>query len=63
MGDVQRTEVAGDIMPGPRVIQIFIIGGGAVDLQNLRAQVAHVDATGNRIRAVYRILVHDVGIA
>ena len=50
-------------MPGLRVIEIFIVGGGTVNLQNLRAQVAHIDPTCNRIGAIHRIFKHDVRIA
>ena len=49
-------------MPDLRVIEIFIVGGGTVNLQNLRAQVAHIDPTGNRIGAIHRIFKHDVRI-
>ncbi|CCJ89582.1 hypothetical protein BN132_1510 [Cronobacter turicensis 564] len=63
MRDIQRAEIAGDIMPCGRVVEVFIKRGGAVDLQNLRAQVAHVDAPGNRVGAVHRVFKHDVRIA
>ena len=63
VGDIQRPEVAGDVFADLRVVQILVIAGGAVDLQNLRAQVAHVDAPGNRVCAVHRVLVHNVRIA
>ena len=63
MGNIQRPEVARDILADLRVVEVLVIAGRAVDLQNLRAQVAHVDASGNRVGAVHRVLVHDVRIA
>ena len=63
MGNIQRPEVTGDILAHVRVVEVFVVAGRAVDLQNLRAQIAHVDAPGNRVSAVHRVLVHDVRIA
>ncbi len=39
-----------------------MVTAGAVDLQDLRAQVAHIDAPGDRIAAVDRIFKHHVRI-
>lgn len=50
-------------MPGLGVVKILLVGRGAVDLQNFRAQVAHINATRNRVGAIHRILIHNVGIA
>ena len=50
-------------MPCLRVIEVFIVGGSVVNLQNLRAQVAHIDTTGNRIGAIHRVFKHDVRVA
>ena len=63
MGDIQRAEVAGDILADAGVIQVFIKGGRRVDLQDLRTQVAHIDAPGNWVRAVNRVFKHDVRVA
>ena len=62
VGNIQRTEIAGDIFADIRVVEVLVVAGRAVDLQNLRAQIAHVDAPGNRVGAVHRILVHDVRV-
>ena len=62
MGNIQRPEVTGDILAHVRVVEVLVVAGRAVDLQNLRAQIAHVDAPANRVGAVHRILVHDVRI-
>ena len=63
MSNVQRPQVAGDILAYAGIIQIFIKGRRGVDLQNFRAQVTHVNSPGNRIGAVDGIFKHDVGIA
>ena len=63
VGDIQRAEVAGDILADAGVIQVFVKGRRRVNLQDLRAQVAHIDAPGNRVRAINRVFKHDVRIA
>ena len=50
-------------MSGLCVVKVLIVGGGAIDLQNFRAQVAHINTTRNRVGAIHRILIHNVGIA
>src|SRR5690606_38442188 len=53
----------GDIFADVGVVQILVISGRAIDLQNLRREVAHVDAPGNRVRTVYRVFIHDIRVA
>jgi hypothetical protein len=33
VGDIQRAEIAGDVLANGGVIEIFVKGGGAIDLQ------------------------------
>ena len=61
--DIQRAEVAGDILADAAIAEVLVELAGTVDLQNLRAEVAHIDAAGDRVTAVYAVLIHDVGIA
>lgn len=62
LGDVHRPQVAGDILADMPVAEIFVVIRRRVHLENLGAQVAHVDTPGDGIGAVHRIFKHDVGI-
>ena len=61
--NIQRTEVTGNVLTHVLVGQVRIVGRRGVDLQNLRAEVRHVNAALNRVRAVNRVLEHDVRVA
>ena len=51
-------------MAGLGVGQVVVEHGRRVDLEDLRAQVGHVDAAGlHRVRAVRSVLEHDVRVA
>ncbi|MNS72086.1 hypothetical protein D3C72_1054840 [compost metagenome] len=61
-GNVERTEIAGNILAHMAVGQIGIEFTRFADLQDFRAEIAHADAAGDRIGAVHRVLEHDVGV-
>ncbi len=61
--DVERTQVAGDVLTDMRVRQVVVVGRGLGHLQDLRAQVRHGDATLDRVRLIHRVLEDDVGVA
>ena len=63
LGDVERTEVAGDVLAHARVSAGRVVGRGAVGLEDLRAQVRHVDSPGHGIGAVDAVLEHEVRVA
>ena len=63
LGDVQRAEVAGHVAPDVRVGQVLVVGARLLHLQDFGAQVRHRDAPGDRVRAVHRVLEHDVRVA
>ena len=62
-GDVQRTQVAGNVGAQMPIAQIVVEGGRLVDLQDFRAQVGHGDAPLDGVGCIHRVLEHDVGIA
>ena len=62
-GDVQRTQVAGNVGAQMTIAQIVVEGGRLVDLQNFGTQVGHGDAPLDGVGRVHRVLEHDVGIA
>ncbi len=45
------------------VAQVFVETAGGVDLEDLRAEVAHVDAPGDGVGAVHRVFEHQVRVA
>lgn len=63
LGDVERTEVARNILAHMRIGEIHVVGGRLRHLQNLRAQVRHRDAPLDRVGAIDRVLKDDVRIA
>ena len=62
-GDVQRTEVAADVLADLVVRQIGVQRRRSVHLQDLAAEVGHVDPALDRVRIVDRVLEHDVRVA
>ena len=62
-GDIERAQVAGNVLPHLVIGEIVVVGAGRIHLQNFRTQIRHVDAAGNRIGAVHHVFVHDVGVA
>ena len=46
-----------------RVGQVLVVGARLLHLQDFGAQVRHRDAPGDRVRAVHRVLEHDVRVA
>ena len=63
LGDVQRPEVAGDVLADLGVRQVLIEQRRCGHLQDLRAQVAVGDLALDGVRSVHRVLVHDVRVA
>src|SRR5690606_2733463 len=63
LGDVQRTEVAGDVPTHLVVREVHVHGRGGRDLQDLGAQVRVGDLAGDGVRAVHGVLEHDVRVA
>ena len=62
--DIERAQVAGDVVADLLVGQIRVEQRLVVDLEDLRAQVRHVDAPGlHRVGTVHRVLEHDVRVA
>ena len=61
--DVERAQVAGDVLTDVVVGQVVVVGRGLGHLQDLRAQVRHGDAALDRVRLVHRVLEDDVGVA
>ena len=61
--DVERAQVAGDVLADVVVGQVVVVGRGLGHLQDLRAQVRHGDAALDRVRLVHRVLEDDVGVA
>ena len=61
-GDVQRSQVAGDVIADLGVGQIVVERRRGRDLQDLGAQVRVGDASLNRVGAVHRVLEHDVRV-
>ena len=62
-GNIERAEVAGNILAEMLIGQIIIKDAGFAHLKNFRAEIAHGDAAINRIGAVHRVFKHDVRIA
>ena len=61
--DVHRAEVARDVLADLGVGEVLVVGGRGVDLEDLRAQVGHVDPALDRVGPVHRVLEHDVRVA
>ena len=62
--NIQRAQVARNIAAQFLVSQVRIKLGWGVDLQDLRAQVRHIDPRGfYRVGAVHGVLEHDVRVA
>ena len=63
LGNVQRTQVAGDIAAHVRIGEVFVVCARLLHLQDFGAQVRHGHAAFNRVGAVDRVLKHDVWVA
>ena len=63
LGDVERTQIAGDVAADMRIREVLVVCARLLDLQDFRAQVGHGHAALNRIRAVDRVLEHNVRVA
>ena len=63
LGDVQRAEVARDVLAHLGVGQVVVEHRRRGHLQDLRAQVAVGDLALDRVGPVHRVLVHDVRVA
>ncbi len=61
--NIERTEVAGNVLAEMLIRKIIIEDAGFAHLKNFRAEIAHGDAAINRIGAVHRVFEHDVRIA
>ena len=61
--NVQRTEVAGDVLTDGLVAEVSVVGGRLRNLQDLGAQVGHDDLTGDGVRAVDGVFEHHVRVA
>ncbi|MCY1238814.1 hypothetical protein D9M72_515720 [compost metagenome] len=61
--DVQRAQVAGDVLAGLVVGQVIVVRGGLRNLEDLGAQVGHDDLAVDRVLAVNGVLEHDVRVA
>ena len=44
------------------VTEVVVVFAGTVDLEDLRAEVAHINVTGDRVCTVHIILKHNIGI-
>lgn len=62
LGDVERPEVARDVLAHLRIGEVIVERRGRRDLQDLRAQVGVGDLAVDRIGPVHRVLEHDVGV-
>ena len=62
-GDIHRTEVAGDVFTDVLVAEVGVVVRRRVHLQNLAAQVRHVDATVDRVCPVHSVFEHDVRVS
>ena len=62
-GDIERAQVAGDVLSHLVVGEIVVVGAGRIHLQNFRTQIRHVDATGDGVGAVDHVFEHDIGVA
>ena len=62
LGDVQRAEVARNVLAHLGVGQILVEHRRRGHLQDLRAQVAMGDLALDRVGTVHRVLVHDVRV-
>src|SRR5690625_4475824 len=61
--NVHGAEVAGDVTAHFLIAQVIVERGRRINLQNLGAQVRHVDATSLYwVRIVYGVLKHDVWV-
>ena len=61
--NVHGAEVAGDVTAHFLITQVIVERGRRINLQNLGAQVRHVDATSLYwVRIVYGVLKHDVWV-
>ena len=63
LGDVERTQVAGDVLADVTIAEVVVVFGGRVDLQDLRAEIRHVDPAMDRVGTIDRVLEHQIRIA
>jgi len=63
LGDVQRPEVARDVLADVAVGEVVVVRGCGGDLEDLGAQVRVGDLAGDRVGPVHRVLEHDVRVA
>ena len=63
LGDVERTQIAGDVAADMRIREVLVVCARLLNLQDFRAQVGHGHAAFDRVRAVDRVLEHDVRVA
>ncbi len=61
--DIERAEIAGNILTQIFIRQIILKDAGFTDLKNFRAKIAHGDTAIDRVGAVHRVFEHDVRIA
>ncbi len=63
LGDVQRTQVARDVLAHLGIRQVLVEQRGRRHLQDFRAQVGVRDLAINRISSIDRVFEHDVRVA
>jgi len=62
-GDVERSQVAADVLANVVVAEVLVVGCWGVHLEDLGAEVGHVDAALDWVGRVYGVLVHYVWVA
>ncbi len=63
LGDVERTQIAGDVAADMRIREVLVVCARLLHLQDFRAQVGHGHAAFDWVGAVDRVLEHDVRVA
>lgn len=63
LGDIEASQVAGDILADVSEGQVLVQRARLGDLQNLRAEVGHDHLALDRVGPVDRVLEHDVRVA
>jgi hypothetical protein len=61
--DVHRAQVARDVLADLGVGEVLVVRRRRVHLQDLAAEVRHVDPALDRVGLVHRVLEHDVRVA